>query len=263
MRRAVLSLRRPLFRRLVRTHQQYNYTSNAYTRFGVGQSAQATSTSAESSRSAACEAHNAITRNNPTHIRLSASVRRFSTSGADRFASTGGKASLSRGPAFSLRLPMQIRNFSAALAAAAVAGGAYYLQASNKNPLRADSPTSTSGDSNPAVRRGLIVEAGGALYDTTFTGDGPLSKETDDRGRKILEMLSPEQATERLRRNEESWLVGRGKGVTRWDIVQIPSNDPIEDDHAEKLIQVPSSSAATSGAENSDWMFWGVFDGHR
>ena len=45
--------------------------------------------------------------------------------------------------------------------------------------------------------------------------------------------------------------------------LQIPSNDPIEDDHAEKIIEVPSNLAATDGANASDWMFWGVFDGHR
>lgn len=43
-----------------------------------------------------------------------------------------------------------------------------------------------------------------------------------------------------------------------------PSNSPIEDDHAEKIIEVPSNLAATdNGATASDWMFWGVFDGHR
>jgi len=106
-----------------------------------------------------------------------------------------------------------------------------------------------------------VVEQG-QLYSGTITGEGPLSKDTDDYGRKILEMLTPEQATAKLRRNEESWLVGRGKGVVRYDVVQIPSNDPIEDDHAEKIIEVPNTVAATEGTSSSDWMFWGVFDGH-
>ena len=76
-------------------------------------------------------------------------------------------------------------------------------------------------------------------------------------------MLTPEQATQKLRRNEESYLIGRGRGVIRYDVVQIPSNDPIEDDHAEKIVEVPQSVAATGdGAPSSDWMFWGVFDGH-
>ncbi|TKA75787.1 hypothetical protein B0A49_03294 [Cryomyces minteri] len=112
------------------------------------------------------------------------------------------------------------------------------------------------------ARRALIVEQG-ELYTGTIDGDGPLSKETDDYGRKVLEMMTPEQATQKLRTNEQSYLVGRGKGVVRYDVVQIPSNDPIEDDHAEKILEVPQSSAATQdGTASSDWMFWGVFDGH-
>lgn len=76
-------------------------------------------------------------------------------------------------------------------------------------------------------------------------------------------MLTPEQATQKLRRNEESYLVSRGQGVVRYDIVQVPSNSPIEDDHAEKIVEVPQSVAATSdGASSSDWMFWSIFDGH-
>jgi pyruvate dehydrogenase phosphatase len=87
----------------------------------------------------------------------------------------------------------------------------------------------------------------------------PLSKSTDDSGKKSVGMLTPEEATRKLRRNEESYLVGRGKGVVRYDLVQLPSNDPIEDDHAEKIVEVPPSVA---GTQASDWMFWGVFDGH-
>ncbi|EHK96346.1 putative protein phosphatase 2C like protein [Glarea lozoyensis 74030] len=73
-------------------------------------------------------------------------------------------------------------------------------------------------------------------------------------------MLTPDEATQKLRRNEESYLVGRGKGVVRYDVVQIPSNDPIEDDHSEKIIELPQALATSS--PTSDWMFWGVFDGH-
>ena len=104
----------------------------------------------------------------------------------------------------------------------------------------------------------------GNLYSGTIVGDGPISKDTDDSGRKVLEMMTPDQVTQKRRKNEESYLVGRGAGVVRYDVVQIPSNDPIEDDHAEKIIEVPQTVAATeNGAPSSDWMFWGVFDGHR
>jgi len=50
----------------------------------------------------------------------------------------------------------------------------------------------------------------------------------------------------------------------RYDVVQIPSNNPIEDDHSEKIIEIPQAMATATGARSSgsDWMFWGVFDGH-
>lgn len=92
---------------------------------------------------------------------------------------------------------------------------------------------------------------------STEVNEQPVSKQTSESGKKVVGMLTPEEATEKLRRSEESYLVGRGRGVVRYDVVQLPSNDPIEDDHAEKIIV----SAAEDGS-TSDWMFWGVFDGH-
>ncbi|PBP24986.1 pyruvate dehydrogenase phosphatase [Diplocarpon rosae] len=124
-------------------------------------------------------------------------------------------------------------------------------------------PASLPTDEPNAARKSLIVGTD-SLYTGTILGDEPISKDTDESGRKVLEMLTPEQATQKLRRNEESYLVGRGQGVVRYDVVQIPSNDPIEDDHVEKIIELPQSLAAASGREGpmNDWMFWGVFDGH-
>jgi pyruvate dehydrogenase phosphatase len=113
-----------------------------------------------------------------------------------------------------------------------------------------------------AVRKALIVEQG-QLFTASIPADQPISKETDSSGRKVLEMLTPEQASAKLRTNEESYLVGRGEGVVRYDVVQIPSNDPIEDDHVEKIVEVPDTTAAAEdGKTKADWMFWGVFDGH-
>ena len=165
---------------------------------------------------------------------------------------------------------MHLRTFSGALVAAAVASGAFYAYkgsqpsgASASSAADQSRSLSSSSDNAEPTRRALVVDQG-SLYTGTITGNGPLSKETDDEGRKVLEMLTPEQATNKLRKNEESWIVGRGQGVVRYDVVQIPSNDPIEDDHAEKIIEVPQNLAATdNGASASDWMFWGVFDGHR
>ncbi|KAJ9602048.1 [Pyruvate dehydrogenase [acetyl-transferring]]-phosphatase 1, mitochondrial [Cladophialophora chaetospira] len=130
------------------------------------------------------------------------------------------------------------------------------------------SPTAESADPAPVAtghepnRKALVVD-NDQFFTGSIVGEGPLAKDTDDYGRKVLEMMTPEQATERLRKNEQSFLVGRGRGVVRYDMVQLPSNDPIEDDHAEKIVEVPSSVAATAeGVNSSDWMFWGVFDGH-
>jgi pyruvate dehydrogenase phosphatase len=145
--------------------------------------------------------------------------------------------------------------------------------ASPTQPLRQtpDIASPTANPSPPApvtaghepYRKALVVD-NDQFFTGSIVGEGPLLKDTDDYGRKVLEMMTPEQATERLRKNEQSFLVGRGRGVVRYDMVQLPSNDPIEDDHAEKIVEVPSTVAATGseGVNSSDWMFWGVFDGH-
>ncbi|KAK5110109.1 hypothetical protein LTR62_006243 [Meristemomyces frigidus] len=121
-----------------------------------------------------------------------------------------------------------------------------------------------ANDIPEAVRKALIVDQAGQLHTAQIPADQVISKETSEySGRKVLEMLTPDQATAKLRRNEESYLVGRGEGVVRYDVVQIPSNDPIEDDHVEKIVEVPNTiAAAEDGKSRSDWMFWGVFDGH-
>lgn len=119
----------------------------------------------------------------------------------------------------------------------------------------------SSGESEKSPKT-LIVEK-----DQFYAGDLsetiPLSKEAGDDSRQVLSMLTPEQATQHLRRSQESYFVGRGRGVVRYDLVQLPSNNPIEDDHAEKIVEVPQTIIpAQDGPSTSDWMFWGVFDGH-
>ena len=163
---------------------------------------------------------------------------------------------------------MQFRGFMGAVFAGAVASSVYYRYRGSPPPgvtTTADQfRTATTDAHAETTRRALVVDQVGSLYTGTIAGDAPLSKDTDDYGRKVIEMLTPEQATAKLRKTEESWIVGRGQGVVRYDVVQIPSNDPIEDDHAEKIIEVPQNLAATdNGAASTDWMFWGVFDGHR
>jgi len=154
---------------------------------------------------------------------------------------------------------MYFRRLSVAFVSGLVASGAWYAyhQDPSVSLKSYSTPSSiTSATETEPVRKALIID-NGQLY-TAKIPDGPITKTTDDSGREIIHMMSPEQVTERLRRSEESYFVGRGKGVVRYDIVQLPSNDPIEDDHAEKIVTVPSGTKD----QKDDWMFWGVFDGH-
>jgi pyruvate dehydrogenase phosphatase len=121
---------------------------------------------------------------------------------------------------------MQFRAITGALVAAAVASGAFYAYNGNQSTTTQASPIAhaqsqsltTQAGSEP-TRKALVVGQG-ELYTGTITGSGPISKDTDEHGRRVVEMLDPDQATAKLRKNEESWLVGRGQGVVRYDVVQ-------------------------------------------
>ncbi|EOO04294.1 putative protein phosphatase 2c protein [Phaeoacremonium minimum UCRPA7] len=160
---------------------------------------------------------------------------------------------------------MYIRRFSAALVSTLVGYGAWYTYKGNgTDPTQAITRSYSNGrpadDALPT--RSVLVIGANELHTGTIVGDGPISKTTDDEGRKVLEMLTSDQATQKLRKNEQSYFVNRGQGVVRYDLVQLPSNDPIEDDHAEKIVEIPGKAEAAEPSANSDWMFWGVFDGH-
>ena len=190
---------------------------------------------------------------------------------------------------------MYLRNFSVAALVSVLASGVWYYQrtpearasvngrsistsGSTLSPTSYPALTATSGSvaaaapfatdiqvPEPAVgsKRRVLTVHNDEFYIEELSEDAPLTKQAEDEGLNRSEMLTPEQATQKLRKSEESYLVGRGKGVVRYDIVQIPSNNPIEDDHAEKIVEVPQSvTRPAPGATNSDWMFWGVFDGH-
>jgi pyruvate dehydrogenase phosphatase len=158
---------------------------------------------------------------------------------------------------------MNARRAVVALLSGIVGYGAYYTYNGNSTDSAAaltpgfSSSSTRPGDAAPT--RSVLVIGAEELSTGTFVGEGPISKTTDDEGRAIVEMLTAEQSTQKLRKMEESCLVNRGTGVVRYDQVQLPSNNPIEDDHAEKIVEVPAAGASGSG---SDWMFWGVFDGH-
>ncbi|KAJ5367340.1 hypothetical protein N7541_001281 [Penicillium brevicompactum] len=166
---------------------------------------------------------------------------------------------------------MHRRTLSLAVLSTVVASGAWYTYQgdtvrSAASQIRGFASSALNSayaeDPTESTRRALLV-SGDQFYTATLSGDQPLAKHTDDSDRQVLEMLTPEQATQKLRKNEESYLVNRGKGVVRYDVVQVASNSPIEDDHAEKIVEIPASVAAVSNGEpSSDWMFWAVFDGH-
>ncbi|WYZ36585.1 hypothetical protein EsH8_II_000091 [Colletotrichum jinshuiense] len=164
-----------------------------------------------------------------------------------------------------LKSSMYIRRFSVALVSTLVGYGAWYSYngtgIDKSQSLTRSFTTGAAAGSDAAPTRAVLVVGADQLHTGTFVGEGPISKTTSDDGRKVIEMLTPEQVTQKLRKTEQSFLVNRGQGVLRYDLVQLPSNDPIEDDHAEKIVEVPNKAAGAAG-NSSDWMFWGVFDGH-
>lgn len=83
----------------------------------------------------------------------------------------------------------------------------------------------------------------------------------DASKKQFVSLMNPAQVTARLTENEESMLVERGHGVLRYDIAQLPSNLPVEDDRSEKIVSVPLVTPQDR-EYNSDWHFWGVYDGH-
>lgn len=158
---------------------------------------------------------------------------------------------------------MNVRRATVAVVSGLVGYGAWYTYNGNSTDTaqaltnRAFSSSTTPDDAIPT--RSVLVIGAEELQTATFVGEGPITKTTDDDGRTVVEMLNADQSTQKLRKLEESYHVNRGRGVLRYDLVQLPSNSPIEDDHAEKIVEVP---VRPDNAAGSDWMFWGVFDGH-
>ncbi|KAI0125102.1 protein phosphatase 2C [Xylariales sp. AK1849] len=165
-----------------------------------------------------------------------------------------------------LRSSMYIRRFSVALVSGLVGYGAWYSYKGYGPDAALGQPYSTGPNKltndNSLPTRNVLVVGADELHTGTFVGEGPIAKNADGTGENVLEMLTPDQATGKLRENEASVMVNRGQGVLRYDHVQLASNNPIEDDHAEKIVEVNMPAAGKTEQENNDWMFWGVFDGH-
>ncbi|KAK1761243.1 protein phosphatase 2C [Echria macrotheca] len=189
----------------------------------------------------------------PAFLKPPASSRYFSSSPIAR-SSRPRPVQITGEP---LRASMYIRRTSFALVSALVGYGAWYSYGGNAPNAAIRSyttPENAPGDAAPT--RSVLVIGADELHTGTYVGEGPISKATGD-GQMVVEMLSPDQATKKLRKMEESYFVNRGRGVVRYDVTQLPSNSPIEDDHDEKIVEVGAGAGKTN-----DWMFWGVFDGH-
>ncbi|CAG8752406.1 8463_t:CDS:1, partial [Acaulospora morrowiae] len=79
----------------------------------------------------------------------------------------------------------------------------------------------------------------------------PINNNSDNQQHKII--LSPSEATLKLREKQTSFLLHRNNGVYRYDTNQLASNCPVEDANIEEI---------DLGAKNGDRLFFGVFDGH-
>ncbi|KAI0900649.1 protein serine/threonine phosphatase 2C [Annulohypoxylon nitens] len=203
-------------------------------------------------------------------VRSATSSSAASTASASSSASASASAhasSSSTRPNYAvsepLRSSMYIRRFSVALVSSLVGYGAWYTYKGGNSleqvGAKSYTTTPTQVSNSAATTRNVLVVGADELHTGTFVGEGPIAKNFDGSGRNVLEMLTPDQATEKLRENEASFLVNRGQGVLRYDVVQVASNNPIEDDHAEKIVEVSGEGDQTN---TNDWMFWGVFDGH-
>ena len=126
---------------------------------------------------------------------------------------------------------------------------------------------------NHKKRRTGILVSGIALSTLLFVGlksqrsissDVTQNKEQKVRDKSDGEpvtLLSDKEVNARLRANQQSYLVNKGTGIYRYDISQLPSNNPIEDNHSEQILQLKSSSSSENDNPN-DLYFFGIYDGH-
>ncbi|PHH77764.1 hypothetical protein CDD80_232 [Ophiocordyceps camponoti-rufipedis] len=159
-----------------------------------------------------------------------------------------------------LRSSMYFRRLPALLISGIVIGYGAWYSLNDTDGRFGSFTSSTQAFTSQQTGRSVLVIGDDELTQATVIGDRPISKATTEDGQKVVDMLTPEQATRKLRREEKSFSVNRGQGVTRYDLVQLASNDPIEDDHAEQIIQFPARKGEQDASR--DWMFWGVYDGH-
>ncbi len=199
-------------------------------------------------------------------IRLARSAARFSRPSRTSWGGvrTYHGTSTSSGPNVELpiRPPTARRNIAVGLSVLAITSGTLYFFNSKRDLLSPPHHPTIKGMSDTAVSRN--TKADGILAPTTKTqlytelDAPPTCRNVRNQECEGTLQLSEEEVSRILRKNEYSFRLTRGNGVVRYDRVQVPSNDPVEDDYSEKLLQAPSTSASS----NADWMFWGIYNGH-
>lgn len=83
--------------------------------------------------------------------------------------------------------------------------------------------------------------------------------------RQLDDLLTDDKVNAVLRQYEESYFVDRGNGIVRYDVNQLSSNNPLEDDRVEQIVVGRGGTrddTNTSARDAGDWVFFGVFDGH-
>ncbi|KAG7660975.1 PTC5 [[Candida] subhashii] len=136
----------------------------------------------------------------------------------------------------------------------------YYNLDTLPSPPPSPSPTTTTTTtSSNLTTSGKLLED--KRYFSTSTSSLHENSISNQQNKQGIYLLNEEQVSAKLRQFEESYFVNRGKGVTRYDICQLASNSPIEDDRSEEIVQVPILQDNNIKVL-TDWMFFGVFDGH-
>ncbi|GMG19639.1 unnamed protein product [Ambrosiozyma monospora] len=152
------------------------------------------------------------------------------------------------------------REFNLALASGLLLATSY--MAFTRNGLLSDSFSSSDTNGNFIDKKPGSADSK-SFFSTSTTNSLQNSGLSEQQHKQGIYLLSSDQVSTRLREYEESYNVNRGKGVVRYDICQLSSNNPIEDDRSEKILEVPIQDRLNNNERvDADWHFWSVFDGH-
>lgn len=132
--------------------------------------------------------------------------------------------------------------------------GAWYLYTTRRTPSEAPA--------TEASRRVFSSLVGPAPVSFSIHVRGP----TGAAESRIIQALTPAQVARRLGANEASVSVARPACVvSRYDTNVVAANEPVEDRHAEAIVQRDtrvSGAAPLPGGELGDLAFFAVMDGH-